>query len=243
MEILMTGRVGQAECHKCYIKFPKNEMKQIEVKDARSGSSMSSDLGDLSKGKFENIRFNEGRQYYRQAWICKDCQGAEIFGGKGCGKVAGKGCLWFFLALTALVIFLDPQKSDTGYTSSKLSSGDKDTVPVPDTASTSTEANPIKNIQPKFGNISTNVIPLVRIEPRYPTREKILRFEGWVKVQFTITKEGTVTDAIVVDSVPKNTFDRAALSAIKRWKFKPKIIDGMAFEQRAEQLFEFKLTK
>jgi len=62
-------------------------------------------------------------------------------------------------------------------------------------------------------------------------------------VQFTITKEGTVTDAIVVDSEPKNTFDRAALSAIKRWKFKAKIIEGMAFEQRAEQLLEFKLTK
>ena len=128
------------------------------------------------------------------------------------------------------------------------------------------QANPIKNIQPKMevpdldlplelthmgmkgvqigvGNISTNVIPLVRIEPRYPMRAANRRIEGWVKVQFTITKEGTVTDAIVVDSEPKNTFDRAALSAIKRWKFKAKIIEGMAFEQRAEQLLEFKLTK
>ncbi len=128
------------------------------------------------------------------------------------------------------------------------------------------QANPIKNIQPKMevpdldlplelthmgmkgvqigvGNISTNVIPLVRIAPRYPMRAANRRVEGWVKVQFTITKEGTVTDAIVVDSEPKNTFDRAALSAIKRWKFKAKIIEGMAFEQRAEQLLEFKLTK
>jgi len=128
------------------------------------------------------------------------------------------------------------------------------------------QANPIKNIQPKMevpdidlplelthmgmkgvqigvGNISTNVIPLVRIAPRYPMRAANRRIEGWVKVQFTITKEGTVTDAIVVDSEPKNTFDRAALSAIKRWKFKAKIIEGMAFEQRAEQLLEFKLTK
>lgn len=128
------------------------------------------------------------------------------------------------------------------------------------------QANPIKNVQPKMevpdldlplelthmgmkgveigvGNISTNVIPLVRIAPRYPMRAANRRIEGWVKVQFTITKEGKVTDAVVVDSEPKNTFDRAALSAIKRWKFKAKIIEGMAFEQRAEQLLEFKLTK
>ncbi|MDP7561622.1 MAG: energy transducer TonB [Methylococcales bacterium] len=128
------------------------------------------------------------------------------------------------------------------------------------------QANPIKNLKPKMdmpdldlplelshmgmkgveigvGNISTNVIPLVRIAPRYPMRAANRRIEGWVKVQFTITKEGKVADAVVVDSEPKNTFDRAALSAIKRWKFKAKIIEGMAFEQRAEQLLEFKLTK
>jgi protein TonB len=128
------------------------------------------------------------------------------------------------------------------------------------------QANPIKNLQPKMdmpdldlplelshmgmkgveigvGNISANVIPLVRIAPRYPMRAANRRIEGWVKVQFTITKEGKVADAVVVDSEPKHTFDRAALSAIKRWKFKAKVIEGIAFEQRAEQLLEFKLRK
>ena len=128
------------------------------------------------------------------------------------------------------------------------------------------QANPIKNLKPKMdmpdldlplelshmgmkgveigvGNISTNVIPLVRIAPRYPMRAANRRIEGWVKVQFTITKEGKVADAVVVDSEPKHTFDRAALSAIKRWKFKAKVIEGIAFEQRAEQLLEFKLRK
>lgn len=128
------------------------------------------------------------------------------------------------------------------------------------------QANPIKNLQPKMeipdldlplelshmgmkgvaigvGNISANVIPLLRIAPRYPMRAANRRIEGWVKVQFIITKEGKVADAVVVDSEPKNTFDRAALSAIKRWKFKAKIIEGIAFEQRAEQLLEFKLRK
>ncbi len=93
------------------------------------------------------------------------------------------------------------------------------------------------------GEISTNVIPLVRIPPTYPMRAASRRIEGWVKVEFTITKEGSVTDAIVVASQPSSIFNRAALKAIKRWKFKPHIIAGETYEQRAVQTLEFKLSK
>ncbi len=92
-------------------------------------------------------------------------------------------------------------------------------------------------------SISTNVIPLVRIPPRYPMRAANRRIEGWVKIEFTITKEGTVKDAIVVDAQPSKIFNSAALRAIKRWKFKAKILDGVAFEQRAIQVLQFKLSK
>jgi protein TonB len=91
--------------------------------------------------------------------------------------------------------------------------------------------------------ISTNVMPLVRIPPRYPIRAANRRIQGWVKLEFTITKEGTVTDAIVVDAKPSSIFNRAALKAIKRWRFKPQIIAGEAYEQRAMQTLEFKLSR
>ena len=104
----------------------------------------------------------------------------------------------------------------------------------------------IQGVQVGVGNkmsISTNVIPLVRIPPRYPMRATNRRIEGWVKVEFTITGEGTVKDAIVVDAKPAKIFNSAALRAIKRWKFKAKIIGGEAFEQRAIQVLQFKLSK
>ncbi len=101
----------------------------------------------------------------------------------------------------------------------------------------------LTGVQIGTGGISTNVIPLVRIPPRYPSRAASRRIEGWVKIEFTITEEGTVKDAVVVDSDPKNIFDRAALQAIKRWKFKPKVIGGEAFEQRALQVLQFKLAQ
>ena len=101
----------------------------------------------------------------------------------------------------------------------------------------------MSGVQLGVGKISTNVIPLVRIPPRYPMRAANRGIEGWVKIEFTITEQGTVKDAVVVDAQPGKTFNRAALQAIKRWKFKAKIIGGEAFEQRAIQVLQFKLSK
>ncbi len=101
----------------------------------------------------------------------------------------------------------------------------------------------VTGVQMGRGKISTNLIPLVRIPPRYPMRAARRRIEGWVKVEFTITEQGTVKDAVIVESQPADIFDRAALNAIRRWKFKPKIIDSVPFEQRAIQILKFKLSK
>lgn len=91
--------------------------------------------------------------------------------------------------------------------------------------------------------LSTNVIPLVRIPPRYPMRAANRHIEGWVKVEFTITKQGTVKDAVVVAAQPNKIFNKSALQAIRLWKFKAKIIAGEAFEQRVVQVLQFKLKK
>jgi len=100
-----------------------------------------------------------------------------------------------------------------------------------------------QNIKMGAGAISTSVIPLVRIPPQYPMRAANRRIQGWVKVEFTITTEGKVKDAVVIDAKPSSIFNRAALKAIKRWKFKPLIIAGEAQEQRAMQTLEFKLSR
>lgn len=76
-----------------------------------------------------------------------------------------------------------------------------------------------------------DVMPLVRINPDYPPRALNRGQEGWVQVQFTITAQGTVTDAIVVDSDPPNVFDEAALRAILRWRYNPKVEGGVALER------------
>ena len=87
------------------------------------------------------------------------------------------------------------------------------------------------------------VIPLFRIEPVYPRKAARAGKEGWVKVEFTVSKSGTVTEASVVESRPRRIFDRSALKAIRKWRFKPRVADGEAVSRRATQVFEFKLAE
>ena len=76
-----------------------------------------------------------------------------------------------------------------------------------------------------------DVIPLVRINPEYPQRALSRGTEGWVIVQFTITPAGTVKDAKVIDADPKGIFDDAAVKSILRWRYNPKVEEGVAVER------------
>jgi protein TonB len=76
-----------------------------------------------------------------------------------------------------------------------------------------------------------DVLPLVRIAPDYPARAAARGIEGWVIVQLTITATGSVRDPVVVDAMPKDVFDDAALRAIARWRYNPKVEGGVAVER------------
>lgn len=87
-------------------------------------------------------------------------------------------------------------------------------------------------------------IPLVRIEPDYPPRAMARGIEGWTLVHFTITAAGTVRDAVVVDADPPDVFNAAAIKAVERWKYNPKVEDGVALEHRGVQVrLTFKLER
>lgn len=93
------------------------------------------------------------------------------------------------------------------------------------------------------GTNNTDVVPIVRVPPRYPMDAAARHIEGWVKVEFTIDEQGGVEDIRVVESSPPQIFDQAAIRAISRWEFKPRIVDGKAVRRRAVQTLEFRLNK
>ena len=88
-----------------------------------------------------------------------------------------------------------------------------------------------------------DIIPIVVIRPMYPRDAAMKGIEGWVKVEFTITPVGTVKDPRVIDADPPRIFNREALRAILKWKFKPRVVDGVAVERPATQIIDFNLDQ
>lgn len=68
--------------------------------------------------------------------------------------------------------------------------------------------------------------PIVRIEPKYPIQAARDGKEGWVRLSFSINKIGGVEDVKVTEAQPKRVFDKEAKRALKKWKYKPKVVDG-----------------
>ncbi|MGB0894653.1 MAG: TonB family protein [Parashewanella sp.] len=81
----------------------------------------------------------------------------------------------------------------------------------------------------KLGNMMTrdgDVTPIVRIEPQYPISAARDGKEGYVTLSFSINTIGGVEDVKVIDAKPKRIFNKAARRALKKWKYKPQIVDG-----------------
>lgn len=88
-----------------------------------------------------------------------------------------------------------------------------------------------------------DVVPLVRIQPQYPREAAINQIEGWVRIEFTITETGSVRNPRVIESQPPRVFDREAIRAILRWKFKPRVVNGQPVERTATQTIDFNLDQ
>ncbi len=89
--------------------------------------------------------------------------------------------------------------------------------------------------------VDTDSTPIVRIPPEYPPNG---RGDGWVLVRFNISPLGAVTNAAIVDAKPRGMFDKNALRAIERWRYRPAVVDGRAVERRGLQVkLVFELEK
>ncbi|SFC29545.1 energy transducer TonB [Pseudoalteromonas denitrificans] len=86
--------------------------------------------------------------------------------------------------------------------------------------------------------------PIVRIEPKYPVQAARDGKEGWVQLSFTINEVGGVEDVKVINAEPKRIFDREAKRALRKWKYKPKVVDGKAMKQPGLQVqLDFKINQ
>lgn len=88
------------------------------------------------------------------------------------------------------------------------------------------------------------VMPIYRAEPVYPRKALQRRIEGYVVVNFDVDSDGRTTNIRVIESKPNRIFDREAVTAISRWKYQPKLVNGQPISQMDQKVkLEFMLSK
>ena len=81
-----------------------------------------------------------------------------------------------------------------------------------------------------FPEVNFEYAVLVEPMPIYPSRAERDEIEGSVTVRFSVDAAGEVIEGsiLVLNSNPEGTFDRSAINALRRAKFQPRIVDGVA---------------
>ena len=69
-------------------------------------------------------------------------------------------------------------------------------------------------------------LPIVKVQPVYPRRALQRGIEGFVIVEFTVDKTGAVKNPVVVQAEPEGLFNRAAVDAALKFKYKPRVVNG-----------------
>jgi len=68
------------------------------------------------------------------------------------------------------------------------------------------------------------------VAPEYPREQLEKNIGGVVTVAFTVTVKGETQNVRIESATPAKLFDEAALAAVKRWRYEPLVIDGVATE-------------
>jgi TonB family protein len=82
---------------------------------------------------------------------------------------------------------------------------------------------------------------LTKVQPKYPEEAKKNGIQGAVVVKAKIDKQGDVVDAVAAET-PDPDLAKAAIEAVKQWKFKPALDKkGKPVEVKTSVTINFKL--
>ncbi|MDE0190261.1 MAG: M56 family metallopeptidase [Gammaproteobacteria bacterium] len=87
------------------------------------------------------------------------------------------------------------------------------------------------------------LFPIIKVAPTYPPHAIEGNVAGTVLLEFSISALGAVRDPVVLEAEPPGVFDQAALDAVGKFKYKPKVIDGEPVEiTRVRNRFTFEIS-
>ena len=86
---------------------------------------------------------------------------------------------------------------------------------------------------------SSALIPMVKVQPQCPIQAIQGGIDGTVQIYLVVGPNGRVKLARIVRATNGTLFNKEATKAIRRWQFKPKVINGIPVEQAGELTVEF----
>ena len=81
-----------------------------------------------------------------------------------------------------------------------------------------------------------------QVYPRYPEEARIRGQEDVLLVRYIIGKNGRVRDVIVLQKPNREIFEKTTVKAMRQWRFKPYMKDGVPQEVIHELTVIFKLN-
>lgn len=80
-----------------------------------------------------------------------------------------------------------------------------------------------------------------RSPPQYPMDAANKGIEGWVQVDFYVEPNGKVSAFTALDGAPTGVFEKPTERALKRWRYKPALLNGQPVRQRRSLIMVFEL--
>ena len=79
---------------------------------------------------------------------------------------------------------------------------------------------------PAASTASSSPIPTSQPAPRYPRNALRAGIEGTVQVQVDVGPDGVPTSVALAAGSGNRELDRAAMDAVRRWRFRPAVVNG-----------------
>lgn len=95
----------------------------------------------------------------------------------------------------------------------------------------------VKRHQP----LPMSMTPMSMVYPFYPDEARMRGWEDAVTVRYVIGRDGRVKSVEVLDPPQREIFEQTAVKAIRHWRFRPLIKEGVAQEVIHELIIYFKL--
>lgn len=128
---------------------------------------------------------------------------------------------WAFVGMVVMLGFLLPTQTATG-----VEAGSSSKKLAAESIASESQERGESDVVEEVADNRLEYHPLVKVAPVYPRNALRRGIQGYVVVQFDVTEKGRVKKPVVIESKPYGIFDRSAINAVKKFRYRPRIVDG-----------------